>query len=166
MRSCILRRYGLNVKSNAVRHAIVLNSIRVLRERGRVVITKTQELEYLGHVYGHAQVAIQQNKFLDLLYEYLLWSASPIEEIAKHSLGFFLSLQHRQQTVTLDLLEREMVFYMYCQMAIRTLQTPGLFSLKPATLSFSSLFWPYSIRHASEACSLPPVIFSFSFLRP
>jgi hypothetical protein len=129
MRSCILRRSGINVKSNAVRQAIVLNSIRVLRERGRVVVTETQQLEYLGQVYWHAQVAIQQNKFLDLLYachhlcEYLRWSASPIEEIAKHSLGFFLSLQHLQQTVTLDLSEREMVFYMYFQMAYLLLMT-------------------------------------------
>jgi hypothetical protein len=96
----------------------------------RVVVTETQELEYLGHVYCPAQVAIPRNKFLDLscachhLCEYypVRWSAPPIEEIAKHSLGFGLS-QHLQQTVTQDLSETEMVFYVYCQMAYLSLMT-------------------------------------------
>jgi len=162
MASCILHRYGLNVASKAVRYSIVLNYIRFLRNQDRNVADHTQELEYLGQVYRHTQVAIEQNKFLDVVYtchhlcQYLYLSASPVAEIAKHSLGFFASLKHLQETVKLDTSEKITVVFMYCILGDILCgsyrRDPNaanariaLEALTPAALTFTSPFYTYAI---------------------
>jgi len=97
----VIRRFGLNLTSKAVRHAAMLGSVGVMRILGRPdpLVPGFREIEELrGQFYKHAIAAVKGNCYVEILYaSYMMCRFGGLnckwEETSKHFNGFLIAFE-------------------------------------------------------------------------
>ena len=117
---CMVRRYGRNISSRAVRHAVIVVAHRC--RHGVQSCYDKQALQSLDYCYQYTRKAIQLTSYIDVAYAsyFMAWSSAlhwpksgDASEMLKHLCGFMVCLQHLAKSSLLDAEEIVLMKYQW-----------------------------------------------------